>query len=381
MAKKSKKDKNVKEKNRSFIELNRIIRTGIIVFVILVLAGGVYLLYSTMNKKFIEQKIPAYSYNNSAKVSYSVSLLPNILYSEKNLAEGKTYITDYIDSINTKLNYEFKGDGPAEITGKYSVVAMVEGLLAREKDSKILWTKEYILQPETSFSGSGNTATLNKDMAIRINQYNSFVQQVMEATKINFDSKLTIKWIVTIESKTDKGVIKEELTPAMEIPLNSKFFEIGGNLATEKKGAVEENVMVISPVYQNKLIISYSLIGICVLVLLFLLIFTSSKGTDDPLEKQLKQIFKLHGDRMVALSSELDASTEKLIQVKTIDDLIRISDDVGKPILYSNRTGSGNLKKFYVIDEKLVYTLCLKSSKTKPIVIDETGSSLVSTEV
>jgi hypothetical protein len=70
-----------------------------------------------------------------------------------------------------------------------------------------------------------------------------------------------------------------------------------------------------------------------------------------------------------------------VIQVKTIDDLVRISDDIGKPILYSNHSGSNNSKKFYVIDEGLLYSLNIQANKSRMVEIESTDSSAAITDI
>lgn len=373
--------KKKQKRSIKLIVLNKGIRLGGIVLIILLISAIVFLFFSTQKRKYIEQKIPQYTYNNKANVQYKVYMIPNMLYTQNNLGEGEVYINDFIDNISTLFTYQFDGDSPAEINGEYSIIAVVEGLLGNEKGNKTIWSKEYVMQPETSFSGNDKSFSIQKDIPIKLAQYNSFVQQIMESTKINFENKLTIYWKVSVEAKTDKGEIKEQLTPTMEIPLNNKYFEIGGNLEPEKKGVIEENIKVIAPAYQNKITMCYIGIGICLFGLLFILLFTVSATITDPLEKQLKRIFKLHGDRMVALNDEVEISSNKTIQVSSIEDLVRISDDIGKPILYNKEVNSESNRRFYVVDEKLIYMLSLISDSTKTILINKNSTEVIPKDV
>ena len=114
---------------------------------------------------------------------------------------------------------------------------------------------------------------------------------------------------------------------------------------------MEEAVRVRVPVDYGKV---YTLTGgsvLLILSLLFLLFFT--RGTEpDAHEKLLNQIFKKHGDRMVALISEVSRSYEFQYEVKSIEDLVRISDEVEKPVLYQYQDDRNGICRFYVLLEK-----------------------------
>jgi hypothetical protein len=82
-------------------------------------------------------------------------------------------------------------------------------------------------------------------------------------------------------------------------------------------------------------------------------------------EKQVKQIFKKHGERLVGLEKEILLPREKIIKIKSIDDMVLLGDEMCRPIYYYHRTGVGNeALSFYVLSENKVYMYELRAENT-----------------
>lgn len=116
------------------------------------------------------------------------------------------------------------------------------------------------------------------------------------------------------------------------------------------------------------------IIGISALVIIFLVFFTQAAPKKDPLEIELNKIFKKHGDRLVALSSNVDISNA--MQVRSIDDLVRLADEVNRPILYKYSEDYRDINKFFVTNDDEVYVFYLEEPipKEEIIIIEEKTS-------
>ena len=354
--------------------MNTYLRLSLIISTAIIIIGMAVFLYRTVNEhKFTEKKISLYSYKSKGNISYKVLLLPNEIYTVNSLGEGNTYITDYIDHINASIKYEFNGERPAEIKGNYEIVAVMEGMLGDEKGKKTVWKKEKTLQIKTNFSVNDKKYSVQQDVPIKLKEYSDITQRIFKTSNVNFDTKLTILFKINLEAKTDKGVIKESLSPSMEIPLNSKSFEIKGNLSQGKEAAIEEVKKIPVPINHKMVGITSTIIGICVALLIFLFLFTAELIINNPFKKKLDQIFKLHGSRMVAIESEVSFSCESIMKVVSIEDLVRISDDMCKPILYRNSGDLKELYKFYVIDDSKIYLFELEEKLLEIVSVDKKG--------
>ncbi|MFZ5968815.1 MAG: DUF5305 domain-containing protein [Bacillota bacterium] len=336
--------------------INKHVRVSLIVSVVVVISILSFFLYEEINHPgFKEEKISLYSYNHRAQVNYRVYLKPNMLHSEESMGEGTTYISEFINYINTFFKYEFEGEEIADIQGDYQITTVVEGFTGEGEKYKTIWKKMYILQDTTPFQVEDKRILIQKEIPLNFNEYNNFVKKIIEDTKIGSPVKMTVFWDVNIAAKTDKGVIKEKIVPTMEIPLNRSYFEITGDLIQEKPGKIEKTEQVQLPV-NNKVVIIYScMISALAILLIFLIFFTEERKATDPLKKTIKQILKKHGDRLVALNSEAAVTCDSLSEVNSMDDLVRIADEIGKPIMYRYSQNLKDISKFYVIDDANIY--------------------------
>ncbi|HHT63197.1 MAG: DUF5305 family protein [Bacillota bacterium] len=356
------------------IRINKTIRNVIIVFLICalpVLSYGVYYFY---NLPLLEQNTPVFNYQHKAAVNYRVFYKPNSLYAENSMEKDKVYITNYIDYINTFLEYNYSGDRTAEIRGDYSVIAVVEAQERsnnEENQEKTIWSKDFVLVPKTEFSARDKAFSLKKELPVNLNSFNEFAELISKESGVAGYQLATIKWDINIEAETDKGTVKENITPTMTIPLRNKYFEVGGEHSVEKPGTIEEAILVVDPQKQVKFITCSVLNGLCIIVLILLLACT--KGiAPDKLERKIKHIFKKYGTRLVELNlpNGISLDSKNLWPVKSFEDLIRIADEISKPIMYQyNLADNKNLPVFYVFDDKKIYAyeVTIPESENRPL--------------
>lgn len=337
------------------VKLTRHLRTGLIIFCSLIIVVLLFMLIITIKEhKYIDKKVPVYSYNNSGKISYSVSLLPNDIYEEKKLGEGQIYLTDYIKAMDTSFIYNFNGDKDSVIKGNYQVTAVVNGKLGSENNMKSVWVKNYLLVPKTDFNFSGKAASFKLDVPIDIKAYNEIVKKIGTETDVSFNSDITIAYKVNIESITDKGTIKEETSPTLQIPLGNKYFEVKGSIKDQKSGSIQNNKKVLIPLAKSRLAILGFILLLTLAGISYLILFTEPIVKNNYIKNRMKRIFKSYGDRIVSLDTSQVFTGLKELNVINIQDLVRLSDELSKPILY------GKMSKFYVLDNDIAYTYELK---------------------
>ena len=343
------------------------LRLAIIYTIITVLlATGIFLIISIRNPKYIDQKIPVNPYTNKAGVTYEIFMLPNDIFSEKSYGPGRIYITSLVDRIDTTLKYHFIGEKPADISGKYSVTAALEGFIPGEKSGTAIWQKQYSLLPETSFKTKDQRFVIEKKIPVRISDYSGYLDMVKKTLKFGFSMRLVIRWNILTEIKTEEGSQKETIMPVMEIPVSKEYFEVAGELSQENKGAIEKTEKIISPVYIKIKTACWIADALCAVLLLLMFIFTKPYTIDSPLQKKLKQVFKSHGSRMVGLGSETSINANEFIEISSMEDLVKIADDVGRPIMYRKSSNPEDIYYFYVIEENNIYVLDIRKTITYP---------------
>lgn len=340
------------------IKINKNIRLGLIIVFAILILFITYLIYNkAYNPGFEEQKYPVYSYINKGSINYLVYLKPNNLYTGMVMEEGKLYITEFVDYLDTNLKYEFNGDTAADIKGKYNIVAKVQGFTGEGEKIVNIWDKDFYVVPYKSISSNDGKVSINEKIKLNLNDYNTFVKEIKESSKINCQTTLTLSMNVDLTGVTDKGSIEESVSPSLVIPLDVAMFQIVGNNIVDKSGTIEETIQVQIPVNKSQVIIYGIILFFLVIALIILIFFTQLAPVKDPMEKMLKKIFKKHGDRLVALNSNIEINDS--IIVRSINDLVKIADEIGKPILYRYSEDYKEINKLYVSNKDEIFILDL----------------------
>ncbi len=287
-------------------------------------------------------------------------LKPNMLYSQPSMGEGETYITATVDQIRASFNYQFTGEEPANIKGDYEIVAVMEGYTGRQEkeQTKTIWKKETVYLPKTSFNMQGQEFSVSKNVSVKLEDYNNFISALAESTKINTQSRLSVIMRVNLKAETEHGVIEEKAAPAIIIPLGTSYFEIAKN-EINQPGALEKTQKVRQPINKSK-VAAYG-VGLAggIIALIYLIFFTNATQKD-LYAKQLDQIFKKHGSRLVALERDAGMAHDDFYKVYSFEDLVRISDELGQPIMYKFSEDYKDISKFYVTVEQNTYLFDLK---------------------
>lgn len=328
------------------------------ILAIMTLASSFFLYKEIMNPIIMEEKVPVYSYTNKSSINYQVLLRPNKLYDSNSIGEGQLYITEYVDYIKADLKYSFEGETSAKVNGDYSIIARVTGYKGDGDDKVTIWERDFPIIKNKAFNSEGDSFLIDEKIDIGLDEYNDFAEEIIESSKISSQSSLHIIMDVNLRAETDKGPIEKTTSSNLIIPLNVSMFEIGGDSRIENEGAIEEIVDVRKPINKTKAILFGLTIGISSLAIIYLIFFTITVNKD-PLEKQLNKIFKKHGDRLVALNSDLEYPEASLSRVKSIEDLVKMADEVEQPILYKYSGDYREINKFYITHGNKLYLLDL----------------------
>jgi hypothetical protein len=156
---------------------------------------------------------------------------------------------------------------------------------------------------------------------------------------------------------TDKGPIEKSISPSLIIPLDVDMFEITEENIVDQTEAIEEIKQVQKPINKNLIIIYGIILVFLIIALIILIFFTKLACEKNPLEKELSRIFKKYGDRLVALNSDISITNSK--NVNSIEDLVKIADEIERPIVYKYCENK-EINKFYVSDVNEMFLLDLK---------------------
>jgi len=351
--------------------------TCIVIAGVLVIAAA-YLFYMELTSvKFREIKVKVFSYSSAGNIDYRVRLKPNILYNETSLGEGEIYITEFVDNILANFSYRFAGDKESEIQSTYEIIAYVEGYDEIKSDfptyqqtegsaeqsnsrQKVVWSKEFRLVPETRVNQNGNELSVTRNLSLNYSEYNNFASKAIELSKFSVKTRLVVTMNVMTEANTQFGTVNDSCSQSLVIPLGSSSFQIIKNNQPEKPGALEETQKIQIPKDRN-LIILYGAVGVVSLfILLWLIFLVKTKPGISEHAKVLNTIFRKYGNRLVALNSASPCDSDLIRMVRSIEDLVRIADEIQKPILYSYNSDSNFINRFFIYDDIWMYVFDIR---------------------
>jgi hypothetical protein len=357
------------------LKINKNLIIFLVVIVIVLIIITIFSLFKIIRYPTVKEgKNVLYTYKNGGLVSYRVSLKPNVLYMENSvLPEGNVFISQVVDDIIVNFKYDFEGERAADIKGDYEISAIVEGFTGNEKEQKIIWRKMFPILKKEAFESKDKSIAFEKEILINYQEYEKFARTVLESTKVSSQVRMTVAMNVNLKATTDKGVIEKRVSPSLRIPLVSNYFEIVKNQTQPKTEAIEETIKVTVPVSNVTVAIYIVVILILAAALLFLIFFVEATTTVyNPMEKELKKIIKNYGERMVAFDDHISFNCQNYYKVCSMEDLIKLSDELSRPIMYKFNSDINEIYEFFVFDDQSVYTFDarLKISESSPRLLD-----------
>lgn len=344
------------------IELHSKVRWGIIILTLILflvsLTAAIWYYTQPITREISK---PVFSYKQNINVDYEVFLKPNNFFQYEKLGPNMAYIVPITDYIKTYLSYNFIGTDSVEFNGSYEVVQsctayMIEKEFGSDEVKKTkVWQFDEVLVPVTNFSQNGKEINISHEVPIDIIKQFDFLNKMKEELRFSPDLvELTVQYKVNINAKTKYGDIEDAVVANMVIPIGGSVFEVSGVLADQKEDAitVTEAISAEDVLKYRKV---FAVAAVIIFILLILFVFVTKSKLKTSFEREMEKIIKKYGNRIVSIQEEIGGfNTKKItIRLETFEDLVKVSDDLIKPIIYKV---NGQKCVFCVIDGEILYT-------------------------
>ena len=316
------KNKSNKKKIKNYIS---------IILIALLILGGALILSSI-------SKIYAIGNSEIGSVDYTIYLKDNNFYQNKFLRKGDSgvnnYIASLINTINVDFTYNNRFTDMIDYEYEYDVDAKI---LVTDKydNSKVLYTKEEVLIESKKFSGTNNSYSIDENVDIDYEKYNSYVSAFKQTYSLDVDSNLILTMnIIQKGTYSNKQISNKASTLTITIPLTKSTIDISINtnqLANSFEIPINESIIANKVVF----IIGIVVCGIAFLGLVFILIFLDRKK-NDIYRQEINKILKNY-DRLIITSSQpsIDESNYKnKVRVMTFEELLDVNELTSEPIIY-----------------------------------------------
>ena len=226
--------------------------------------------------------------------------------------------------------------------------------------------KRFILLPRTDKSGSFTITT-----PLDLNHFAELFQTFQEETGAPASSpELTIKYNVHTIAQTNFGTIDEVFSQTLSTTLNKATLEWNEKLVKSAPGSIESSRMIPNPKRYQGLSVYVVRNLAAVLSGIFFLLFGFSVWLQlkfkrvavseiERIEKEVRLTKKKYGGRMVEATDQTPLKGEKIIPLGSIEDLIKVADELGKPIIHQAPATAERSHTYYVFDGLIRYEYLL----------------------
>ena len=248
--------------------------------------------------------------------------------------------------MDVTFYYKLKSDRPpSQVATDVDITAVLE--------ASELWSKSFPLL-HTEKSGDFNVS-----FPLDLVHYLESLEAILAETGASAESyTLTIIANVHTVAETDFGPINEVFNQTLSTTLGGGTLEWNEELIKTQPGSIKETRLIPNP---NKYLglsvrgirnLIFAVTGVFFLLSLFsVVLYVRFKPVKLPrIEEEALRVRKKHGERMAEATGHTPTEGEKTISLGSMEDLIKVADELGKPIIHQAPSISGETHAYYVFD-------------------------------
>ena len=346
------------------INLRNSIRITVIVISIVVFAISSYL----FNRSFYLDNSPRmskdiYTYQNEFTSNYSINIKNNPYVPEKSLPSGQTYVSDLVDSINMNINYKYIASADSTVKYDYKIDVILNSVYTDNGKQYSVWNKTYNILTKNNLS-SNRDIDINEDFKVDYKSYHQEVKNFKQSFGMSLDSYLYIRLTVNTHTDVNNHPVDNEYTSDFSITIGNKIGVVNSKDNDRKIGSVQGENAITSQRKVNvpQLIFSIAVMIFCIYVI-YCIRFKTKKyyAIKNEYKLELNRILRSCEDKIVIVKNNNINKDENVIDVDNIDELIKLSEELYKPILCWISDDINNQEAcFSVISSKVRYRFILK---------------------
>ena len=228
-----------------------------------------------------------------------------------------------------------------------------------------MWTKEFTLYRGTK---DGN---FKLSVPVQLGDYFALLDSIKNETGAPANGySLKITASVNTIARTAGGVVVKTFTQALNGSIKDNVLQFDGDLIRKEPGAITRTTLV--PNESTYLGMSLQTVRVAVLIpLIFfiaafvfcLVVFLKTRPElESATQREVARIGKKYGPRMAEGSSRSPATVE----LASMDDLAKVAEELGKPILHEMPDGTGNGHAYFVVDGFTSYHFRIRHEEEVP---------------
>lgn len=326
--------------------------------ILLTAAGGIFLMQNKTTEQQEERTL--YSYQVTADSSYRVHLLPNELFAEEWLPEGKAYSEKLTDDIEIALKADLVGSKEVLIHGNYQIGAVIEGYQSGADARKTVYEKQFPLKEGTLPQTASHQASMAETVSLDLKEYRTYVDQAELALGGSTSREFTLRFEGTFVVETGEKTEEKHFSYRMPVALGmgNSFFSIDKPKAAVEEGKITEIVSVEIRPSAAKLFLAFGMMVTGIAVIVFAIAGTRLPEADEEWCMRMSGIIRKYGSRMVRLQTLPELKEKNQVSLESIESMILMAEEIRQPVFCSlDEKGLPKEGLFYVPDRERIYLL------------------------
>lgn len=326
------------------------------ILLILLLFTGIQTYSTATEKKTATEETVVFEYSCQPSVNYAVNIRPNELYPGTVLEEGGYYSKLLLEHIQADFAVDYQGSDTTPIKIQYQVLATVNGYQGQDAGKNIYWTKSFPLTEEKTVEIEGDSWRGEEQINFTLGDYDALAVRAKEITGMKVSNEVIVELSGTITAQTATEEVTIPFSSNLQIPLLEDVFQVTKTGGEPVQGSVTETEEIIMPFDRTKVSLLTVLMLLCIAAIPVLKFVIKEPDELTLLRKKNNGIIKNYGSRMVAMQEIPDLEYSRYYQVYSMKDMIKIADEMQKPIIYipdENMVVRNN--ELFIISENSLY--------------------------
>jgi hypothetical protein len=287
----------------------------------------------------------------------TTAAVPPTTVPETTVGPGSLIFINLVDTMNGSFTFQFQTDKPvSNLTETASVTAVLEGAS--------VWSKSIVVVPPTV-----ETGTFTIDFPIDISGLTELLNSINAETGAAASSHtLVFRVDVEVTGESAFGPIDDVFSPTLSTGMDNGMIQWNENLSQTKSGSIETSETVANTNRYLGMSVGgargFSISIACVLFLAYVFLvylYTKTVKPIEPsmLEKEGIRLNKKYGERMALAITRTSDDGVNIVSFSAMEDLVKVSDELAKPIIYQPAIEPEGARLYYVLDGTTRYQYAL----------------------
>lgn len=345
------------------IKIRRSVRNTYITILLIIMCLSIFILQNSFNSEknqaFIKTNI--YEYNNKYLYSYDVTLIDNSYIDDESVPDKNVYVTDLMNNVNVNMTYTYEANQSSDIEYNYQIIGNLEATYSKDGEEQKVWKKTDVIVPTKDLCVTSDKVEINENFELNMGDKIQMVKDFQQELGIQVQTKYTILLEITTKTNILGQDVINTYSPDLFFDITSKTTTISTTTEnTAKPQIVTKMVQEENEFSQIKVIFGSIMFVAALVVLIVLLVKTRNNNTvRNEYKIELNKILKGCDEKIVEVNSRIDTSDQGLVDVREFDEVLKVSEELFKPILYWNNEKEEE-SWFCVLGNNMIYRYVLK---------------------